>query len=172
LTWRREATTKTACWTEFLGYLGTAVFNCLLFFYLTLKGFFMNATLELIGRLLIAALYLPAGLSKISGFDGTVGYIGSVGLPWPTGAAVLAIALEIVGSVALIVGFQTRVAAAALAVFTAVATVFFHAFWSVAPDQAFVQQLMFFKNVAVIGGLLLVVAHGAGAFSLDAKKSR
>jgi putative oxidoreductase len=132
----------------------------------------MNAILELIGRLLIAALYLPAGLSKIAAFDGTVGYIGSVGLPLPAAGAVLAIAVEILGAAALIVGLKTRIAASVLAVFTLVATVIFHAFWAAAPDQAFVQQLMFFKNVAVIGGLLLLVANGAGRLSLDAKTSR
>jgi putative oxidoreductase len=131
---------------------------------------FMNNALNLIGRLLIAALFLPAGLAKLSGFEGTVGYIESVGLPLPAVAAAAALAVEILGSVALIVGFQTRIVAAVLAVFTVVASVFFHAFWAAAPEQAFVQQLLFFKNIGVIGGLLVLVSSGAGAWSLDAKK--
>jgi putative oxidoreductase len=130
----------------------------------------MNNALNLMGRLLLAALFLPAGLSKLSGFEGTVGYIGSVGLPFASVAAAAAVAVEILGSVALIVGFQTRIAAAVLAVFTLVASVFFHAFWGAAPEQAFMQQLLFFKNVGVMGGLLLLVSSGAGAWSLDAKK--
>ena len=130
----------------------------------------MNNALNLIGRILLAALFLPAGLSKLSGFEGTVGYIGSVGLPFASVAAGAAIAVEILGSVALIVGFQTRIVAAVLAMFTIVATVFFHAFWAAAPEQAFVQQLLFFKNMGVIGGLLVLVSSGAGAWSLDAKK--
>jgi len=130
----------------------------------------MNNLLTLIGRLLLAALFLPAGLSKITGFEGTVGYIGSVGLPVPALAAVVAIVVEVLGGAALIVGYQTRLAAAALALFTLVASVFFHAFWAVAPEQAFVQQLMFFKNIAVVGGLLVLAAAGAGALSLDAKQ--
>ena len=130
----------------------------------------MNNALNLIGRILLAALFLPAGLSKLSGFEGTVGYIGSVGLPFASVAAAAAIAVEIFGSVALIVGFQTRIAAAVLAMFTVVASVFFHAFWAAAPDQAFVQQLLFFKNIGVIGGLLALASSGAGAWSLDAKK--
>jgi putative oxidoreductase len=85
-------------------------------------------------------------------------------------AAGAAIAVEILGSVALIVGFHTRIAAAVLAMFTVVASVFFHAFWAAAPEQAFVQQLLFFKNIGVIGGLLVLVSSGAGAWSLDAKK--
>ena len=130
----------------------------------------MNNALNLIGRILLAALFLPAGLSKLSGFEGTVGYINSVGLPLASVAASAAIAVEILGSIALIVGFQTRIAAAVLALFTVVASIFFHAFWAAAPEQAFVQQLLFFKNIGVIGGLLVLVSSGAGAWSLDAKK--
>jgi len=131
----------------------------------------MNNILTLVGRLLLAALFLPAGLSKLTGFEGTVGYITSVGLPLPAVGAAIAIVVEIAGSLALIAGFQTRIAAAVLALFTLVATFFFHAFWAAAPDQAFVQQLMFFKNIAVVGGLLVLVAAGAGALSVDARKS-
>ena len=130
----------------------------------------MNNALNLIGRLLLAAVFLPAGLSKLSGFEGTVGYIASVGLPLPTVAAVLALVVEILGAIALVVGFQTRIAAAVLAVFTLVASVFFHAFWAAAPEQAFIQQLMFFKNIGLIGGLLVLVSSCAGAWSIDAKK--
>jgi putative oxidoreductase len=130
----------------------------------------MNNALNFIGRLLLAALFLPAGLSKLTGFEGTVGYIASVSLPMPTVAAAAALAVEILGSIALIIGFQTRIAAAVLAVFTLVASVFFHAFWAAAPEQAFVQQLLFFKNIGVIGGLLVLASSGACAWSLDAKK--
>lgn len=130
----------------------------------------MNNALNLIGRILLATLFLPAGLSKLSGFEGTVGYIASVGLPLPAVGAAAALAVEILGSVALIVGFQTRLVAAVLAVFTLVASVFFHAFWSTAPEQAFVQQLLFFKNIGVLGGLLVLASTGAGAWSLDAQK--
>jgi putative oxidoreductase len=130
----------------------------------------MNNALNLIGRLLLAAVFLPAGLSKLSGFEGTVRYIASVGLPLPTVAAVVALVVEILGAIALVVGFQTRIAAAVLAVFTLVASVFFHAFWAAAPEQAFIQQLMFFKNIGLIGGLLVLVSSGAGAWSIDAKK--
>ena len=130
----------------------------------------MNNALNLIGRLLLAAVFLPAGLSKLSGFERTVGYIASVGLPLPTVAAVVALVVEILGAIALVAGFQTRIAAAVLAVFTLVASVFFHAFWAAAPEQAFIQQLMFFKNIGLIGGLLVLVSSGAGAWSIDAKK--
>ena len=127
--------------------------------------------LSLAGRLLMAFLFLPAGITKITGFAGTVGYIGSVGMPLPTLAAALAVAVEVAGGLALIAGFGTRVAALVLAAFTLVASLYFHAFWAVPADQAFMQQLMFFKNIAVIGGLLTLAAHGAGAWSLDARQS-
>ncbi len=127
--------------------------------------------LSLIGRLLLASLFLPAGIGKLTGFSGTVGYISSVGLPFPELGAVLALTVEIVGSVALIVGFGTRAAAIALALFTLVASFFFHNYWAAAADQQFVQQLLFFKNVGVVGGLLTLAAWGAGAWSVDARHS-
>ena len=127
-------------------------------------------TLALVGRLLLALLFLPAGLMKIGGFAGTVGYIGSVGLPLPTLGAILAIVVEVGGGLALLAGFGTRFAAVALAVFTLVATVIFHSYWAVPAEQAMMQQLMFFKNVAVVGGLLVLAAHGAGALSVDGKR--
>jgi len=130
----------------------------------------MNNAINLIGRILIATLFLPAGLAKLAGFEGTVSYIASVGMPLPTFAAAAALTIEILGSLALILGFQTRIVAALLAVFTLVASFFFHAFWAAAPEQAFVQQLLFFKNVAVIGGLLVLLSSGGGAWCLDAKK--
>jgi len=127
--------------------------------------------LTLLGRLLFVALFLPAGIGKLTGFSGTVGYIASVGLPAPALGAVAALTVEIVGSVALLVGFGARVAALVLAVFTLAASFFFHAYWSVPADQAFVTQLLFFKNVAVVGGLLILAAQGAGEWSLDARRA-
>jgi putative oxidoreductase len=126
--------------------------------------------LSLAGRLLLALLFLPAGISKIGGFAGTAGYIASKGLPMPELGAVIAIVVEVLGGLALIAGFGTRVAALVLAVFTLVATVFFHAYWAVPAEMQMVQQLMFFKNIAVVGGLLVLAAFGAGGWSLDAKR--
>lgn len=128
-------------------------------------------TLALAGRVLLAALFLPAGIGKVTAFAGTAGYIASKGLPLPELGAALAIAVEVLGGLALLLGAVTRVAALVLAVFTAAASVVFHNYWGVPAEQAFMQQLLFFKNVAVVGGLLTVAAWGAGAFSLDARRN-
>ena len=131
----------------------------------------LQDALNLAARLLMVALFLPAGIAKLTGFDGTVGYIASAGLPLPTVGAALAVAVEIGASLALLAGFGTRFAASVLAVFTLAASVFFHAYWAAPADQAYVAQLLFFKNIAVIGGLLMLVAHGAGRWSLDARRA-
>ena len=131
----------------------------------------LSSALSFIGRVLFVLLFLPAGIGKITGFAGTVGYINSVGLPAPELATVVALLVEILGSLCLLAGFQTRIASIVLAVFTLVATFFFHNYWAAPADQAFVAQLLFFKNIAVIGGLLILAAQGAGAWSLDAKSA-
>ena len=128
--------------------------------------------LTLAARLLFVLLFLPAGIGKLTGFSGTVGYISSVGLPLPTLAAALALVVEIVGGLALLAGFGTRIAALVLAAFTLIASFFFHNYWGVPAEQAFVQQLLFFKNMAVVGGLLVLAAQGAGAWSLDVRNNR
>lgn len=127
--------------------------------------------LSLLGRWLLAALFLPAGIGKLTGFSGTVGYISSVGLPLPEVGAALALTVEIVGAIALIIGLGTRPAALILALFTLVASFFFHNYWSVPADQQFMQQLLFYKNIAVAGGLFTVAAWGAGAWSVDARRN-
>lgn len=132
----------------------------------------LQNSLALVGRLLLAMLFLPAGIGKLAGFAGTVGYIASVGLPMPSMAAAIALTIEIGGSVALITGFGTRIAALILAVFTLVASFFFHAYWAVPADQQLVTQLLFMKNIAVVGGLLTLAAWGAGAWSLDARNKK
>ena len=124
-------------------------------------------TLSLVGRVLLALLFVPAGFSKLMGFAGTVGYISSGGAPLPQVAAVMAIIVELGLGLMLLVGFKTRFAALVLAIFTVVASVLFHNYWSMPADKAFVNQLMFFKNIAVTGGLLAFVAFGAGRFSID-----
>jgi putative oxidoreductase len=132
----------------------------------------LQSALALASRVLFAVMFIPAGISKLTGFEGTAGYIASVGLPMPAVGAVIAIVVEIVVALALLVGYRTRVAAAILAVFTLAASVFFHTYWSVPADKVMIQQLMFFKNIAIVGGLLALAAFGAGKWSLDGRSAR
>jgi putative oxidoreductase len=121
-------------------------------------------TADLAGRLLIAALFLNAGFHKITGYAGTQAYMQSAGVP---GALLpLVIALELLGAIAIVAGYRIRIAALALAGFTIVAALLFHA----AADPT--QHLLYMKNFAIAGGLLLLAARGAGDWSLDARRDR
>ncbi len=124
-----------------------------------------------IARILLALMFVLAGIGKLSGLEGTAGYIASKGLPAPMLLAVAAGVVELVAGVLLIIGWQARWAALALAAFTVVATVIFHNYWAMPAAQQMTQQLMFMKNLAVTGGLLFVFAFGAGSLSLDARKA-
>ena len=128
--------------------------------------------LALVGRILLALMFVLAGFSKIGGFDGTVGYIASKGLPAPALLAALTIVLEVGGGLAIMFGYFTRWSALALAGFTLLVSFIFHAFWSLPADQQMMQQLMFMKNVSVAGGMLVLAAFGAGAISFDAKRAK
>jgi putative oxidoreductase len=121
----------------------------------------------LVGRILIAFIFLFAGFGKVTGFEGTVGYIASKGLPLPQLAAIAAIVVELGGSIMLIVGWNARLAATAMFVFTAMTAVFFHNFWAVPTDQAQDQMIHFMKNISMMGGLLFVVVHGSGPVSIS-----
>jgi putative oxidoreductase len=125
----------------------------------------------LVARLLLALMFLLAGIEKFTGLEGTAGYIASAGLPLPKLLALAAAVVEVLGAALLIVGWQARWAALALAGFTLLATVFFHNFWTLPQDQQMTQMLMFLKNLAAIGGLLMVYAFGPGSLSLDARRT-
>lgn len=127
--------------------------------------------LSLVGRILLAVLFVPAGIGKITGFAGTVGYATAMGMPLPTVGVAVGLVIELVGGLALLAGFGTRFAALVLAVFTLVASFIFHGYWALPADQQMMQQLMFFKNVAVTGGLLAFAAFGAGAWSVDGART-
>lgn len=124
----------------------------------------------LLGRILLAWMFVPAGWSKIGGFGGTVGYATSAGLPLPEVGVAIALVIELIGGLMLLVGFGTRWAALALAIFTAVAAFFFHNYWALPADQQMMQQLMFGKNMAIAGGLLAFFAFGPGRFSFDGRR--
>ena len=126
-----------------------------------------NATVMLIGRLLIAAIFAYFGFMKATHFDGTIGYFTKLGFPVPPVAAALSVIFELGGGILLILGWKTRWTAWALVLYCAIATLVAHRFWSVPPEQAFNQSSHFFKNVALIGGLIYLATFGAGALSVD-----
>jgi len=128
--------------------------------------------LTLVGRILLALIFITSGLSKIGGFEGTVGYIASKGLPMASLVAALTILVELGGGLAVAFGFMTRWAALALAVFSVLAGLIFHAYWAVPADQVMSMQINFWKNVSIAGGFLMLAAFGPGAISVDAKRGR
>ena len=123
------------------------------------------------GRVLLALMFILSGFNKLTHLEGTAGYIASGGLPLAAVLAVLVGLLELLGGLAIAIGFQARAAALALGLFTIAASLLFHKFWAVPAEQAFVQQLMFMKNLSVAGGMFIVAALGAGAASVDARRA-
>jgi putative oxidoreductase len=126
----------------------------------------INGALPLLGRIAIAAIFVVSGLSKLTAPAGTIGYIQSTGLPLPQAGFAIAILVELVGGGALVLGYRTRAAASILAAFSIVTALAFHFHLE---DQN--QFIHFFKNVAITGGLLNVVAFGGGIWSLDARRT-
>ncbi|MEM7666190.1 MAG: DoxX family protein [Pseudomonadota bacterium] len=117
---------------------------------------------SLVARVLLAALFILAGINKLTGMEGTVGYIASVGLPLPELVYFGTVALELVGGLMLLAGFKARYAAGALGIFTVMTAVIFH--------NDFSQQIeltLFLKNLAIAGGMFAVAAFGPGRLSLD-----
>ena len=131
----------------------------------------MNGTRDLaalVGRVLIAVLFIISGYGKIGGFDGTVDCLAGKGMPLPQVAAAIALVVELGGGLLLAVGWKTRwVAAIAIILFTIAASFLFHDFWNMADAARRTNQVMFLKNIAIIGGLLMVVAFGPGRYSVD-----
>jgi putative oxidoreductase len=127
--------------------------------------------LSFLGRVLIAVLFLPAGLGKLMGFAGATSYIASAGLPLPQLGAVIAIIVEFGLGLCLLIGFKTRWAALILAVFTVAAGIFFHNYWAVPAEQVMMMKINFYKNLAIAGGLLSFAVSGAGGWSVDARRS-
>lgn len=128
----------------------------------------------LLGRILIAVLFIPAGFSKLTNFSGTVAYVKSgklplldMALPLPEVGAAIAVIVELGVGLLLLVGFKTRYAALVLALFALAAALCFHQFWAVPEAAKMVQTIMFNKNLAIAGGLLFVAAYGPGPLSID-----
>lgn len=116
-----------------------------------------------LGRILLSLIFVQAGINKIVNYAGTQGYMESAGVP---GALLpLVIAVELAGGLAVILGWHARLAAFLLAGFSLLSGLLFHGNFA---DQ--MQMILFMKNVALAGGFLMIVSHGAGPFSIDGRK--
>jgi putative oxidoreductase len=121
----------------------------------------------LVGRILLAAIFLLSGITKFVNYEQTLGHMTAAGLPSPDALLVLAALAEILGAISILTGFLTRLGAIGLLVFLAVTTVVFHGFWKFEEPERTMQLVNFMKNLGLGGGLLLLVAYGPGRYSLD-----
>jgi len=127
---------------------------------------FTNAA-ALVGRILVALIFVISGAMKIGGFAGVAGYIGSKGLPMPEVLAALTIALELGGGILLVIGWKTRIVALLFFLWLIPTTLIFHKFWGIDAAQVQNQVNNFLKNVSIMGAMWLLMAFGPGAHSLD-----
>jgi putative oxidoreductase len=132
----------------------------------------MRAFTDPLARILIVAIFVYTGISKLTHFDGTAHMIGEKGIPLATVAAAITVLIELGGAIMIIIGWQTKFAAAVQFIYLIVITFMYHNFWAVPPQLHDVQLLNFLKNVGIMGGLLFLATHGAGASSVDASPSR
>ncbi|KAB2914145.1 MAG: DoxX family protein [Hyphomicrobiaceae bacterium] len=128
-----------------------------------MQGSAFSNLLALVGRLLLAAIFIQSGWGKIGGYDATAIYMGKAGVPGTL--LPLVIAVELLGGILIVIGWQTRLAAIGLAVFTVLTAVFFHMNFG---DR--MQTIQFMKNLAIAGGFLALAAGGAGAWSVDGRR--
>ncbi len=126
-----------------------------------------QAASALIGRLLMALIFIISGIGKLAAPEATQGYIAFAGIPAPVLAYIAAVIVELGGGVLLALGYRTRLIAVILAIFTIIAALFFHHAFG---DQN--QMIHFLKNLAMAGGLLQLAAFGAHAYSLDSRRAR
>jgi len=144
----------------------------------------LRGVVNVVGRVLLSAIFLASALgNKIPKFNDVVGYMASEGVPVPKIMLGGAIVFLIVGSLSIILGFKARIGATLLLVFLILATYFFHDFWTVSNDAMWVlslnedvkkpvklvENINFMKNLGLMGAMLMIIANGAGAMSLDAR---
>ena len=131
-----------------------------------------QATMALIGRWLMASIFLMSGIAKLTDTPGTVAHMTGMGIPYADTLAIVAGWAEVLGGIALVLGLLTRVAACGLILFMIPATLIFHAFWNYHGAERLPQMVNFMKNLAIIGGLAALAAFGAGRASIDHKLHR
>jgi putative oxidoreductase len=132
----------------------------------------MRAITDPLARILVVAIFVYTGISKLTHFDGTSHMIAEKGIPLAAIATAIAILIELGGAIVIIVGWQTKLAAAIQFVYLIFITVTYHNFWAAPPQLHDVQLLNFLKNVGIMGGLLFLATRGAGASAVDSAPSR
>lgn len=121
----------------------------------------------LVARIFMSTIFLISGYGKLTGYAGQVDNLAAMGVPMAGFLIICAVVFEIGGGGLLLLGFKARIAAAALIVFTVLATLMFHAFWTFDEPQRTAEMINFLKNLSIMGGLLMVVGFGSGAYSID-----
>lgn len=121
----------------------------------------------LIARIFMSTIFLISGYGKLTGYSAQVDNLAAMGVPMAGFLIICAVVFEIGGGGLLLLGFKARIAAAALIVFTVIATLMFHAFWTFDGPERAAETINFLKNLSIMGGLLMVVAYGSGAYSID-----
>ena len=121
----------------------------------------------LIGRIALTVIFVLSGSQKLIYFTGTASMIAGAGVPLPTVAAAVAVVIELGGGLAIFAGWMTRVAALAIVVFLIIVSPIFHNFWTMEGEARMMNQVMFLKNVSMLGGFLLLMAFGPGRYSVD-----
>lgn len=129
-----------------------------------------NDLLSLVGRILLALMFLIGGVDKVMGMEGTLKYMTANGVPMANIAIYAAILIEIGAGLLLVIGYQTRWAAAVLIVFIIAAEFFFHQYWNLEGQPRGLQRVIFYKNLAVLGGMMMLIVAGPGRYSLDARR--
>lgn len=131
-----------------------------------------RATTSLVGRILIAVIFFVAGFEKFVDTAGTIDHMKAVGIPYAGTLIYVAAIAEVLGGLSILLGFLTRVGALGLAIYLIPVTLYFHRFWGVEGAAATMQMSQFMKNVAIMGGLLVLMAFGAGPYSVDQRLRR
>jgi putative oxidoreductase len=126
----------------------------------------------LVARILIAAIFIMSGIAKLTDTAGTVDHMVKAGIPAAGTLVYVAAFAELLGGIAVLFGFLTRLAGVGLIIMMIITTAAFHNFWALTGDEQKAQMINFMKNLAIIGGLFMLVANGAGRFSIDAKIRR
>jgi len=125
--------------------------------------------LVLVARVLLMVLFIIFGWSKLTGFSGTIAYMATAGAPFPALSAVIAVVMELFVGLAIVVGFYTRPLAFLFALYTLGTALIGHHFWTMAGAERAANMINFYKNVSIMGGLLLLCVTGPGKYSIDRK---